>query len=362
MFGRKKDAVEITVSNATLLRIVLFFVSVVLIGRFFDTVSHSITLIFMSFFLALALNPAVAWVSKRLKNRSRTRATAIAYVSVLTVLIAFFSLIVPPLVDQTSDFISDVPQTLKDLEDDEGVVGNFIRDNDLENQITDFANEWSSDFSAVSDQAVSLASRIISNIISIVTVLILTFMMLVEGPKWLAAFWKQYPKDKRSHAKKMVRRMYEVVTNYVNGQVLVAAIGAAFAIVTLAITTTIFDVSTINAVALGGIVFLFSLIPMFGATIAAIIVVLFSLFASVPLAITMAVYFIVYQQIENASIQPYIQSRGNELTPMLVFIAAIIGVGLGGILGAFVAIPVAACIKILVDDYLDSRQTSDKEA
>jgi len=69
----------------------------------------------------------------------------------------------------------------------------------------------------------------------------------------------------------------------------------------------------------------------------------------------MAAYFIVYQQIENATIQPYIQSKGNELTPMLVFIAAILGVGVGGILGAFVAIPVAGCLKILADDYVESR-------
>jgi predicted PurR-regulated permease PerM len=68
----------------------------------------------------------------------------------------------------------------------------------------------------------------------------------------------------------------------------------------------------------------------------------------------MAFYFVVYQQIENATIQPYIQSKGNELTPMLVFIAAILGVGFGGILGAFIAIPAAGCLKILADDYFET--------
>ena len=70
----------------------------------------------------------------------------------------------------------------------------------------------------------------------------------------------------------------------------------------------------------------------------------------------MLIYFIVYQQIENATIQPYIQAKKNQLTPLLVFVSALIGVGFGGILGAFVAIPVAGCIKILLEDQFEKRR------
>lgn len=358
MFGRNKKAQEWTVSNATILRVIGMVVVAIVALEFIAIIVHPLTLIFVSAFLAMAINPAVSWVSKKLKSKSRIRATAIAYVSVVTVLVAFFSLVVPPLVRQTSQFIQEVPETLRELEDNEGVIGDVIRRYELEEQVTQFANDWAKDFSSVSGQAFSLANRVVANLISIITVLVLTFMMLVEGPMWMAAFWRQYPAAKRANAKKVVREMYGVVTNYVNGQVVVAGIGAFFSIITLLIATRIFNVDTINALAFGGIVFLFSLIPMFGATLAAIIVVLFSLFASVPLAITMAVYFIVYQQIENVTIQPYIQSRGNDLTPMLVFMAALIGIAFGGILGAFIAIPVAGCAKILIDDYLEARQTS----
>jgi predicted PurR-regulated permease PerM len=357
MFSSKNKTTELTISNRTILRLIAFIIGAVVVVAFFESIAHPLTLIFMSFFLAMALNPAVAAVSKRLKSKSRTRATTIAYVTVVTVLVAFLSLILPPLISQTSDFFSNVPQTLRDLKEDDGAIGTLIRDNNLEEQVTELANNWARDFSSSGTQAVSLASRVVSNLISIITVMILTFMMLIEGPRWLQAFWKKYPKERRKRSKEVVHEMYLVVTNYVYGQVVVAAIGAGFAIATLFIMTAIFDVSTVNAIALGGVVFLFSLIPMFGASIAAIIVVLFSLFASVPLAIFMAVYFIVYQQIENATIQPYIQSKGNELTPMLVFIAAILGVGFGGILGAFIAIPVAGCLKILADDYFEARES-----
>jgi predicted PurR-regulated permease PerM len=362
MFGRDNKKQELTISNNTILRIIGFGLATVLVVRIFENIVHPLTLIFVSIFLAIALNRSVNWVSKNLKTKSRTTATTIAYISVISVLIGFLALVVPPLTNQTREFVNDVPQTLRDLKEDEGFVGDMIRRYDLEEQVSQFASDWARDFSGVGGQAVSIANRVVSNIISIIVVLVLTFMMLIEGPKWMQAFWKQYPAPKRKHAQKIVAHMNSIVTNYVYGQMVVAAIGAAFAIVALFIATAIFNVDSVNAVALGGIVFLFSLIPMFGATIAAIIVSLFSLFASPALAITMAIYFIVYQQIENASIQPYIQSKGNELTPMLVFIAAIIGVSFGGILGAFVAIPTAGCIKVLIDEYLNNRDDTVEKA
>ncbi len=359
MLGRKKKAQEFTISNETIVRIIAFGLGTVLLVRFFENIAHPLTLIFVSFFLALSLNQAVNWVSKRLKSKNRAKATAIAYAVVVSVLVGFSVLVVPPLINQTREFIGDIPQTVRDLEDDQGFVGDTVRRYELEEQLNEFANTWAQDFGRVSGQAVSVANRVVSNLISIITVLVLTFMMLVEGPRWLSSFWRQIPSDRRPQVKRVTGEMYDVVKNYVNGQVVVAGIGAGFSIVALFIATEIFGVSSINPVAFGGIVFLFSLIPMFGATIAAAIVILFSLFASVPLAITMAVYFIVYQQVENATIQPMIQSKGNDLTPMLVFIAAILGVGFGGILGAFIAIPIAGCAKILVDDWLETRKVGE---
>jgi predicted PurR-regulated permease PerM len=359
MFGRDKKELEITISNKTILRIIGFIIGAGLIINFFSSIRHPLTLIFVSVFLALALNPAVTYVAKKLKNRSRTRATAIAYVAVITVLIAFFSLILPPLVNQTADFINDVPETLRELENDQGAVGNFVRRYNLQEQVIQVANDWAKDTNAVADQAVTTVNRVISNLVSIITVLILTFMMLVEGNKWITLFWSQFPANKRDKGKKLATKMYGVVTGFVNGQVLVAAIGATFAVIALTIATAIFDVSTLNPIAFGGIVFLFGLIPTIGVIISTTIVVLFSLFASVPLALTMLVFFIVYQQVENATIQPYIQSRVNELTPLIVFVSVIIGVGFGGVLGAIIAIPIAGCIKVLLEDYVLKKETTE---
>jgi predicted PurR-regulated permease PerM len=107
--------------------------------------------------------------------------------------------------------------------------------------------------------------------------------------------------------------------------------------------------------ALAGIVSVFGLIPLFGNPLAAILVVLACLINTVSLGVIMLIYFVIYFFIENHSFQPYIQSRLNELTALTVFIAAILGVGFGGLLGAIIAIPAASAIKILVEDYFERR-------
>lgn len=349
--------VEVTISNRTILRIIAFFLGTVLFMRILENMIQPLTLVFVSFFLALALNPAVTLVSSKLGNKSRVGATAIAYGLVMTALITFILLVVPPLVSQTTRFLRDVPQTLEKLQTQDSALGNFVRQYELQEQIETFADDWTSNIGNIQGPVLTTANRLVANIVSFVTVLVLTFMMLVEGPRWLKVFWSHMPKHRREHDKRIAGKMYKVVTSYVNGQVFVSAIGSVFAFVALLITSTIFD-ATINAVALAGIVFLFGLIPTIGGILSALLVALFVLFVNPTMAVVMLVYFVVYQQIENTTVQPYIQSRGNELTPMLVFIAAILGIGFGGVLGGFVAIPFAGCLKVLVDDYFDKKSSS----
>lgn len=358
MLGRsKKTEVEISISNRTIIRVILFMLGTVLFLRLIDNMRHPLTLIFVSFFLAMAINPIVTRLSSMLRSKSRVRATALAYTAVMTVLIAFIVLIIPPLISQTTEFIREVPKTLSEVKTSDSSLGRFIRRYNLEEQVQNFASDWTRNLGDVQGPVLTTANRIFANVLSIVTVLVLTFMMLIEGPKWMREIWKHVPTHRRAHDQEIARKMYKVVTSYVNGQVLVASIGAVFAMVALIIASTIIGVS-VNAIALAGIIFLFALIPSIGTILGALFVALFCLFASPLLAVVMIVYFIVYQQIENATIQPMIQSKGNDLTPMLVFIAAILGIGLGGVLGGFVAIPLAGCIKILFDDWVEDHDFS----
>lgn len=140
----------------------------------------------------------------------------------------------------------------------------------------------------------------------------------------------------------MAKQMYAAVTGYVNGNFLTSAIAAVSSMIVMTLVGVPF------AIPLGLLVGLLDLIPLVGATMAAILVVLIALFASVTAAIIMAVYFAIYQQVENNILQPLVYGKSTELSPLVVTVAIIIGSTLAGIFGALVAIPVAACIKVVL--------------
>ncbi len=349
---------EVTVSNRTVVRIIFLIVATILCIKFALSVSNVLVLIFVSFFLALALNPGVGWIARKMRLKSRATATGIAYIGVMAVLITFITYVVPPLVKQTLTFVSDIPETIESLKTDDTAAGRFVQRYNLDQQLEGLKKNIDDRTDDAQQPVVATAGRVGSALVSIITVLVLTFMMLVEGQAWLNRYWRVLPKRRREHQKMLAQKMYRVVTGYVNGQLLLAVIAASFAFIVLVIASTLLNVS-VNAVALAGILIFTGLIPMIGNTIGGVIVTLACLFVSAPLALIVAIFFVIYQQIENISLQPYIQAKYNELSPLLVFIAALFGVGFGGFLGALIAIPAAGCIKILLIDYLQNHPRSD---
>jgi predicted PurR-regulated permease PerM len=344
--------VTVNVTNRTIVRTILWIVATILIYKFVGRISHGLTLIFASFFLALALNPVVSWMSKRLRIGSRIRATALAYIVVIAILALFFAVVIPPLVRQTRTFITNVPQTIENFQTQDSPLARRARRYNLDHKITQAANDFASHYSNYGSTLLNTGKRLAEALASVIAVLVMTFMMLAEGPKWLELFWGVMPPKNRDHHKRIAHKMYRGVTGFVNGQVILAIIAGLFAFIALEISSHIVNAS-INPVALAGIVSVFGLIPLFGNPLAAILVVLACLISSSTLGIIMLAYFVIYFFIENHTFQPYIQSRLNELTPLTVFVAAVLGVGFGGLLGAIIAIPAASATKILVEDYFE---------
>lgn len=359
VFGKKNPS-NISVDTSTMIRAILIVIGALMLLAFVKAISSALVILFVAFFLALALNPAVSWIARRLKSKSRMRATGVAYFLVLAFLVGFFSLVIPPLVKQTVDFIQDVPTTIEDLKTGDSGLSQFVRNYELESQVDRFAADFSNRFSDIGEPILTTAGAVGTAVASTIAVIVLAFMMLVEGPSWFDKFLAVQPKSKREKRRKIVYRMYRSVTGYVNGQLILALLAGIFAFMALMIAGSIYDVS-VNEVALASIVALFALLPLVGTTIGASIVVIASLFVSTPLAITMAIFFIVYQQIENVTIQPYIQARTSQLTPLIVLSAALIGVTFAGLLGALIAIPAAASIKIFLEEHYHNRlETAEK--
>lgn len=154
------------------------------------------------------------------------------------------------------------------------------------------------------------------------------------------------------HHKELVSKMYNIVTGYVTGQLAVSGIGAFFAGLTVFILSFIFDVPHNLALPSAAIAFLLSLIPMFGATIGGVLICLLLAFNDLTAALVFAVYFVIYQQIENNFVSPTIQSKTVELSALAVLVSVTVGLYLFGIAGGIISIPIAGSIRVLLEDYL----------
>jgi predicted PurR-regulated permease PerM len=352
LFSKDDADLEVTVSNQTILRILGLALVVVVLFLALHRSLHTLTLIGVAIFLSLALNAPVRWLANHLPGKrrgSRGLATGISIVIVLVVLASFLAAIVPPLVRQTTSFVKAAPHLIEEVRDQRSGLGKFIRSHHLEGQVDKFSKQLSNRLDNVSSSAVSTLSAIGSSIFATLTVIVLTVMMLAEGPRWRRIFEQFIPDHHSVRVQHLAHDMHRVIQGYVNGQVLLAAIAAAL------IVPMLFILGISYPLALMVIVFICGLIPMVGHTIGAVIVTTIALFHSIPSAIIILAYYILYQQIENYVVQPRIQANSTNMSPLLVFTAVILGVNFGGLLGGLVAIPVMGCIRIAVLDYLQAR-------
>lgn len=344
-----EQTVNLKVSNRTVFRVVLIVAAAFLTLAAIRQAAYPLTLIFIAFFLALALNAPVHWLERHLPGkRLKTRpwALAISFVAVILALAGFFAAIVPPLVREAGEFIDGVPGLIEQTRDEDSAIGQLIARYELGDDIEKAADQFSSQLGNVGAVAANTVTSIASSIVASLTVLVLTLMMLLEGKRWLRVFRGMVPDRKLPRVEKVVGDMYKVVKGYVNGQLLLAFLAA------IVLLPALFALGIPYPAALVVLVFLFALIPLIGNTLGAIVVTLVALTQSWVIALIILGYYLLYQQIENYLIQPRIQANSTNMSPLLVFSAVIVGVSFGGMVAALFAIPVAGCLRIVVLDYL----------
>ncbi len=325
-----------------------------------------LTLVGISLFLALALNPPVSYIAHHLPQKSRIGGTALSYLLVITILGTMLFLVVPPVIEQSSKFAQTVPQIIDQVSSQRHMVNDFVKRYGLEEQlnssIESAKNQASSVANGIGTTLVNGVASVFNGALTTIFVLVLTFLMLIEGPLWMDRIWGLYQDPARlKRHKQVVYKMYKVVVGYVNGQMLVALIAASGTLLTILLLSMFFSLPSNLALPLATIVFFTGLIPMVGATIGAILIALVLLLNNTTAAIIFLVYFIIYQQIENNFISPAIQSKKVELSALSVLVAILIGVELFGLLGGLISIPLAGCIRVLMVDYLEHAKKEREE-
>lgn len=349
--------VRIEIDTRTFVRFWLVVIGFLLAAQLIIGARQALIILGVAFFLALALNRPVSALAKYLPSQSRVGGTAIAFILVVALIGSFIFLVTPPVIEQTSKLAASVPTLVDSSQDQIVAAKEFLKQYGMEDQVDQALESLktsSTDLAAnIGGQVVSSVGSIFALLTAIFLALVLSFLMLIEAPYWINRIWAIYNDEARmKHHKSLATKMYNVVTGYVTGQLAVSGLGGIFAGITVFILSFIFDVPHNLALPAAAITFLLSLIPMFGATIAGVLISLLLAFNNLSAAIIFAIYFVIYQQVENNFIAPQIQSKTVELSALAVLASVTIGLYLFGIAGGIISIPIAGSIKVLLEDYL----------
>jgi predicted PurR-regulated permease PerM len=316
---------------------------------------HVLSWILIATFLAAALNPAVNAFEAR--GWRRSIASSIVFGLTLLLLTAIGALIVPPLVGQVSDFVEELPDFIDDVTAGRGPLGFLQDDYQLVDRIREAIEEGgAAGVLGLSESVLDVARSIVTAVVGVVTIIFLTFFMLLEGPRTVQRLLGLLPDGTRVRYERVGHEIYRTISGYVTGNLFISLIAGVVS------TIVLFAVGSDYAIALGLLVAILDLIPLAGATLAAIFVSTIILIETDWIRFVIVVaFFIAYQQLENHVLQPLVYGRTVQLSPLAVLCAVLVGAELAGILGALVAIPTAGSLLAVGREVLLYRRESSIE-
>ncbi len=311
---------------------------------------HVLVWVIISIFLALAINPLVEWLQRR-GIRRRGLATSAAFTLVLLAVAAVGALFIPTLVDNVNKFVDALPGYVDDLTKGKGRLGFLETKYHVVEKIREqIENGGAKRLLGLSGAAVSITKGVINIVVGTITVVFLTFFMLLEGPAWIERLYGLLSPESQPRWRAVGRDIYRQIGGYVTGNLVISLIAGTLT------TLVLLVVGVPYAVALGLIVALLDLVPLAGATIAGIIIATVAFLHTIVAGIVVVAFFILYQQLENHVLQPVVYRRTVSLSPLVILVAVLIGAEVAGVLGALAAIPVAGAIQVLVRDFLRARR------
>ena len=324
-----------------------------LLGGIIGQLGTVILYVALALFLALGLDPVVSWLQRR--DVPRWLAILLVFVVVISVFVALIATIVPIVVNETTKLVENWDEIVEGLTNSDlvawlnGLSGSGTA---IEDAIAS-AGEWLADpanLGSLGGGILAVGAGIAGGFTGAVIVLILTlyFLASLHSMKRYAA--RFVPAHSRPGYREVSEEITGSVGRYVIGQVSLGAINGVLSLIFLSI------IGAPAPILLAFIAFLFSLVPLVGTLSGAVIISLVCLAASPLTALTAAIYYLIYMQIEAYLLSPRIMNRAVAVPGALVVIAAVAGGTLGGVLGALVAIPVAASLIIIIQKVVFPRQ------
>ncbi len=359
----------VEIETKTFVRFWLVILGFALLTFFVVRASEALAIIGIAILLAIAIRPFALKVDNLIgKNKQSNLASVLAYLIVLLVIATIIAVIGPVIVNEFAKFLSSLPgmmqsSDLSALND----IGKTFGIESLSTEIIHSIEDLSKNFLSIFGTGVVSGISTVSSILAKAGItLVITLFLLLDGPSIMENMWSkigakksvQDLKDEKdsevkvaTEARVITTKMAKVVSTFVSKQVSIAIIdglATGFSVFALCL---IFGVSANLAIPMGMITMTFYLIPMFGQVIGAGLVTLILLFNNPLMALIWLAFYIVYGFIEVNVFAPKIQGNALKLKPVVVLVSITIGTYMFGLFGAIIAIPIAACMKILIDEY-----------
>lgn len=317
------------------------------LGGLLLSIGSVVILVVVSLFIAVGLNPAVCFFVNR--GISRPWAVLVVISAVLLALVLFVVALVPVITDQVTALVSNAPDYLDELQ-----RNSQVEKLDERYQVIDKAKEFISSgrwASTLFGGVVGVGVAILGFLANAFIVLVLTLYFLASLEHTKNTLYDLAPASRRGRVRELGEQILAGVGGYVSGAFIVAMCAGISSLIFL------FAVGMSRyAVALAAVVTLLDVIPMIGATLGAVIVTAIGFATDLRIGIASVVFYVLYQQLENYVIYPRVMQRSVNVPGQVTVIAALIGAGLLGVVGALLAIPTAAAILLLVRELWLPRQ------
>jgi predicted PurR-regulated permease PerM len=336
-------------STRTIARVFFTLVALGVLLYLLYLIRSVIGLVCIAIFLAVALGPAVD--RTRQLKLPRSLSILVVFLAMFLAIFVVGLLVVPPIVDEVQAFADDIPSYIRDIREN-----STLREYDDKYDITRKLEEQASKLpSRLGDAAGALQAvtvGVFSTLLQLLTVLTVTFFLLLDGGRIVNFLLAQVRPELQPRVRSVAADVYRSTGGYVIGAL---ALGTTCGVATY-IMLSILGVKF--AVPLSVLMAFLALIPLVGATIGGVLVGLVTLFSDFPQdTLVWVVFIVLYQQFENNVLQPQVYKRTVNLHPLAVIVAILIGSSLLGVLGALVAIPIAAAVQVVLKDIWVNRRS-----
>jgi len=295
-------------------------------------------------FFAVALYPVVNWIERHVHWCRRSLATLVVFLLLVALIGGLITLFAVPLAREGTTLAHQLPALIEDARAGRGPVGRLLDRAHVLTYLQQNESRIRSFLTGLGGPALSFIKTAATGVAATVTIFVLSFLMVVQGPKLVDSILALFPDDRAGHIRAVSAECAKTITGYISGNLLISVICGGL---TYAVLVSL-------GVPFSGLIALFvgiaDLIPLVGATLGAVVAALAAFLHSVPAGIIAIIFFVLYQQLENHLLQPLIFSRTVKLNPLTVLVAILIAVELAGLLGALLAIPVAGMIQIIARD------------